>query len=202
MEKFVDGYKLVNGEKCTFLYEFDDGIRRLIKDAIIVVTPRGAYICTNEKELDGLPISTEADKLGYKYSWAIFGGLKYNDILNFRSKSNTRVFDGRTVYHGQPVICTIEDDDITNGKISFDRLERDVVYICQNIKEGDSTSYRFGYDYSWIARDTFEHNGVINVILENARTGDSVIGRQIPNSTGIKPRNIRKIITKRVLPKI
>jgi len=62
--------------------------------------------------------------------------------------------------HGARVQCRIIETEINDARISAD-LDG-MMFVCQNLKDGDKTSDRLGYRYSWvIGREWME--GVHNV---------------------------------------
>jgi len=54
------------------------------------------------------------------------------------------------LYHGMSVKCKIENDIITDAKIS---ITNNKIYICQNFKDGTKTDERLGYNFSWIIKE-------------------------------------------------
>ena len=52
---------------------------------------------------------------------------------------------------GNPCVCAIEGDEITDAKLQFEREW----YICQNGKPGSPCSNKLGYAYSWVVNDAY-----------------------------------------------
>jgi hypothetical protein len=59
-------------------------------------------------------------------------------------KNNMQLSD---LKHGQRVKCIIHGTHIDDAMISID--ENNLVYICQNKKDGSAADDRLGYKYSW-----------------------------------------------------
>jgi len=86
--------------------------------------------------------------------------------------------------HGDKVTCTINDKEVTDAKISIGT--NDVVYLCQNYKDGYDASDKLGYEYSlsifYYGSDTeTPRNSISNLKLykkeraEDLKVGDIVI---------------------------
>jgi hypothetical protein len=204
-----DGYKFVHGESITCKRGSIN-----IKDAKISIDEGNIYICSNYETLDGAIFT--GDYFGYKYSWAITSGLELNSIYDFKSKSNTIVIDGIEFVHGMSITCKIEGEYISNARISL-RTNDGTMFICQNLKDGTTVKYKLGYDYSWIVRKSrglhFANVTDVKIMTEyvipmdltkkefNYGTSSETNYRAIPDVIPVKPRNLRKVIVPRVVPR-
>lgn len=126
----------------------------------ISVEGEEVYLCQDVNDGDNAD-----DKLGYEYSYRVEDGsednLRYFDVTEFKliselteassSKSKTEAFKNLFDKHGYSFSCKIEGE-YCEGVISVNRSPNKV-YLCQNEKNGDLTSDRFGYSYSWIVDD-------------------------------------------------
>lgn len=130
-----------------------------IREAKVSINKSGdVYICQNFKNGNAAD-----DRLGYRYSWSLFGGLKYNEVriieyqgikhvkeypltpVEAKKVPDTKYQDLSMLKHGDIVSCNLRGH-VLIGIVS---IEAHSIFICQDILKGASCKEKFGYKYSY-----------------------------------------------------